>query len=788
MKSLLFSLLFIAVSPLIYAQNTISGQVTNAETGEPVFSANIYFPELGKGDMTDIDGNFSVENIPNGKFKVVISSVGFATYSNELDFPETSSLNITLEKSAIEMEEVIVSTPFHQLQSENVMRVERENVAELNRKGAITLSDGITQIAGVESLTTGVGIGKPVIRGLSSNRVLVYTQGVRLENQQYGDEHGLGISSKGIESVEVIKGPASLLYGSDAIGGVLYLNPERYASENETNAEADVNYFSNTQGYQGSLMAKTSGEKLKFLARGSYAEHSDYETGGGERVTNTRFNETDFKAGIGYQDAKFKTDLRYNFNKSNIGIPEEIGVQSTDKDPLLPYQEIDNHILSLDNKLYFSNSSLDFKVGYQYNNRKEFEEHHHDAHEGEEHEEGEHEGEEEHLEGEHEEGEDHPALEMHLETLNYNLKYNLPRFGRFETIFGVQGMHQTNTNYGEEILIPDATTTDFGVFATTHVHFDKWDFQGGLRFDTRTIDSEAVEPHEEEHHEEEHEGEHSHEEEHSHEHEGGEIAAVNKSYKSINGALGAKYIFTENLSARLNLATGFRAPNLSELTSNGSHHGTNRYEVGDENLKNEQNFQVDLSVEWRNKHFEAFVNGFHNSISDYIYLQPTGEFIENNPVFNYTQNNAELYGGEIGVHIHPHPLDWLHLESSFETVTGKRNNGEYLPLIPANSLTNTFRLEFNNPEAKIYGKYAFVRLKNVFDQNNVSAFETRTGGYGLLGAGFGGQFAINSSEIRIGVSANNILNKEYISHLSRLKPDGIANIGRNISVSARWLF
>ena len=779
MKSLLFSLLFLAVSPIIYAQNTFSGNITNAETGEPVFSANIYFPELGKGDMSDIDGNFSIQNIPNGKFKVVISSVGFATYSNELDFPGTSSLNITLEKSAIEMEEVIVSTPFHQLQSENVMRVERENVEELKRKGAITLSDGITQIAGVESLTTGVGIGKPVIRGLSSNRVLVYTQGVRLENQQYGDEHGLGISSKGIESVEVIKGPASLLYGSDAIGGVLYLNPEGYAAENETNAEADVNYFSNTQGYQGSLMAKTSGEKLKFLARGSYAAHSDYETGDGERVTNTRFNETDFKAGIGYQDAKFKTDLRYNFNKSNIGIPEEIGVQSTDKDPLLPYQEIDNHILSLENKIYFNKSSLDFKIGYQYNDRKEFEEHHHEEHGEEEHE---HEGEEEHAEEEHEEeGVDHPALEMHLETLNYNLKYNLPRTGRFETILGVQGMHQTNTNYGEEILIPDATTTDFGVFATTHVHFDKWDFQGGLRYDIRNIDSEAVEPHEDEHSEEEHadEGEHAH--------ESGEIAAVDRSYKSINGAIGAKYIITDRLSARLNLATGFRAPNLSELTSNGAHHGTNRYEVGDQTLENEQNFQVDLSLEWRNKHFEAFVNGFHNSISDYIYLQPTGELIEENPVFEYTQNNAELYGGEIGLHIHPHPLDWLHLESSFETVTGKRNNGEYLPLIPANSLTNTFRVEFEDVDEKIYSKYAFIRLKNVFDQNNVSAFETRTGGYGLLGAGFGGQFAINSTEMIIGVSGNNILNKDYISHLSRLKPDGISNIGRNISVSVRWL-
>jgi iron complex outermembrane receptor protein len=169
-------------------------------------------------------------------------------------------------------------------------------------------------------------------------------------------------------------------------------------------------------------------------------------------------------------------------------------------------------------------------------------------------------------------------------------------------------------------------------------------------------------------------------------------------------------------------------------------------------------------------------------------LQPTGALLEENPVFEYIQNDAELYGGEIGVHIHPHPLDWLHLESTFETVTGKRDNGTYLPLIPANSLTNTLRLEFENAKEKIYSKYIFLRHKNVFGQNNVSEFETRTDGYGLLGAGFGGQLAINATEMRIGVSANNILNKAYISHLSRLKPDGISNIGRNISVSVRWLF
>ena len=135
---------------------------------------------------------------------------------------------------------------------------------------------------------------------------------------------------------------------------------------------------------------------------------------------------------------------------------------------------------------------------------------------------------------------------------------------------------------------------------------------------------------------------------------------------------------------------------MAELTSNGGHSGANRYEIGNEALKNEQNFQTDLSLEYGNEHIEFFVNGFYNAISDYIYLQPTGQFIDDDPVYQYVQDDSNLYGGEIGFHLHPHPLDWLHLESSFETVTGKlADSNVYLPLIPANKLSNTF--VYKNP-------------------------------------------------------------------------------------------
>ncbi|WP_418603438.1 TonB-dependent receptor [Hwangdonia sp.] len=735
MKLFLNILLVLAVSN-IYSQNKIEGIVTDASTNIELVYVTVYVPHLEKGTSTNENGEFTLNDLPTGTHTLLFSMMGYETQSIDVTIPLNNPLSVQLKPSAIEMESIIISTPFHKLQRDNVMKVEHKNVADLKASGAITLADGITNIAGVESVTTGIGIGKPVIRGLSSNRVLVYTQGVRLENQQFGSEHGLGVNDAGVESVEVIKGPASLLYGSDALGGVLYLNPERFANNNTDSGDFGTNYYSNTKGFSTNAGYKSSVNNFKFLFRGSLTEHSDYKTKA-YRVTNTRYREQDFKAGLGYQNQAIKTAFRYNLNNSKLGIPEEIGEQSTNKTPLLPFQNITNHIFSSKSVLFFNNSKLDLNLGYVYNDRKEFEDHHH------------HETEEEHEQHEEEEEDDmlEAALRMKLKTFNYDVKYHLPKLGKFETIVGAQGMNQINSNYGEEELIPDATTNDFGVLATSHIHFENIDIQLGARFDNRNINV---------------------------------VSGINKSFNSFNGAFGIKKNIAENITARLNFATGFRAPNLSELTSDGSHEGTNRYEIGNIDLKSEQNFQTDVALELKNEHLEIFVNGFYNQINNYIFLSPNSNVIDNTPVFVYLQNDAKLYGGEFGLHLHPHPLDWLHFESSFETVTGKQKDDTYLPLIPANSISNIIRIEFEDNWIK--KGYAFVKLKSTFKQNNVSAFETNTNGYSLLSAGLGGDFSVFKNELSVTLSGNNLTNKTYVNHLSRLKPDGIFNMGRSINL------
>jgi len=733
MKKLIIALV-LGFTSFLSAQNTASGTVINLQN-KPLANVSVYAPELHKGTTTDEKGKYEFKNLPNGSFRVTFTLVGFTTQNKTISkLLKQNTIDITLTESIFEMDEVVVSTPFNKLQSQNVMKVEHESIKTLQQKGTSTLIEGLATIPGVSQISTGTSIGKPVIRGLSGNRVLVYSQGVRIENQQFGDEHGLGLNDAGIESVEVIKGPASLLYGSDALGGVLYFNPEKFADANTFKANFSQKYFTNTQGSNSSIGLKTSTDNWKFLVRGSFNTHSDYKIPDGDRVTNTRYNETDFKTGIGYSNSTFSSVLRYNYNKLDLGIPEDgIGEQSSSKNTMFPRQGIFNHLLSLNNVIFFENSKLDLDLGYIANDRSEFED------------------------------SNNASLHMKLNTFNYNAKYHFAKLGKIETILGVQGMHQTNANFGEEYLIPDATTNDIGVFGTANYEWKSSVLQAGLRFDNRNITSQA----------------------HGIEGEEGYFLPLDRSFDSFNASLGYKTKLAEPLTLRLNVASGFRAPNLAELTSNGVHEGTNRYEIGNANLKTEQNVQTDLNLEYKNTHFEFFINGFYNHVNNYIYTSPTGEVRDDNDVFAYIQNNAKLYGGEVGLHFHPHPLDWLHFETSFETVTGKKQNGDYLPLIPANNWNNTLRTEFKIKNWFEEG-YASLNVSSTFNQNNVSGFETASNGYTLVNLGFGGTVKLGKHAFDVNLNGNNLFDKKYIAHLSRLKTDGIPNIGRNVVLGVNF--
>jgi iron complex outermembrane receptor protein len=752
-----FTVLLVLVSAVLSAQQKISGTITDIENN-PLFGVTVFIEELQKGTSTNEEGYYELTNLPNHPIKISVVFIGFETQVKTVDLKTNETiLNFSLKEAVFKMEEIIISTPFNKLQSENVMKVDKATLKQLKNKGAATLIDGVTLIPGVSQVSTGIAIGKPVIRGLRGNRVLVYSQGIRLENQQFGDEHGLGINESSIESVEVIKGPASLLYGSDALGGVMYFTPLKFADENTLNVEIGQTYFSNTQGSNTDFGIKKSYNSWKFLANGAYNSHADYKTPDGYRVTNTRFNETVFNTAVGYNNKSIASTLRFNYNQSNIGIPESIGEQNTNKTPLLPYQNLTNKMLSLNTIAFLNNSKITSVFGYTQNDRKEFEEHHHE----DEHDEDEH-----HDENEDMDESNHPSLFLKLNTFSYDVKWHLPVLKTFESIVGIQGLYQENQNFGEEILIPNATTNDIGFLYTASYDFSPTSsIQGGIRFDIRNLETEQhIVMHEDEIH---------------------TFEALDKNYQNFSASLGYKTTFFNAIVSRFNIASGFKAPNLAELTSNGVHHGSNRFEIGNPNLQSERNIQLDIALEYDTDHLELFANGFYNYIYDYIFISPTGEIEDGYDVYKYIQENAELYGGEFGFHLHPHPLDWLHLQSSFEMVVGKQSNGNYLPLIPANKFINTLRTEFNIPTWLSNG-FATVTLESYLDQQNVSEFETPSKGYNLLNIGLGGTFNISNIHFDLSFNMNNVFDKSYISHLSRLKAEDIPNIGRNFMTSVRF--
>ena len=734
MQKYIFLIILMGFTAMGFAQNSISGIIKN-QNNEPISNVEISVSDATIQTESNEKGQFEIKNLPIGKLILVFKKDKFEIKSESISIgnQEQKILDIILEEEEHHIDEILVSSIFNKTQNENVVKIDHINLKQIQSEGAINLSDALATNPGVSVVSTGVSIGKPVIRGLSGNRVLTYAQGIRLENQQFGEEHGLGLNANGQESVEIIKGPASLLYGSDAMGGVLYFNPEKYAANNKTELAINQVVNSNTQGSNSSVTVKASEDKFKFLVQNNYTTHADYKTPNGETVVNTRFLEKDFKLGTSFATSRYVADFRYNYNNLNLGLPEEEIEDSKYRTPLFPSQKIENHLLSFNQKLFFKNSKLEATAGYVFNDRKELE------------------------------SVEEIALFMKLKTFNYNVRYYLPDFGKFETIIGFQGMNQENRNFGEERLIPDAKIADVGFFGTSQYKFNKNLLQFGVRYDFRNVTIQEF-------------GEIGTE---------GSFQKLDKNFESINASFGFKTEITEKITTRINIATGFRAPNLSELSSNGVHEGSNRYEIGNSNLKNEQNFQIDLNVDYNAEHFDFFANGFYNNINNYIFISPNGNTIDDNFVYDYLQNNAVLYGGETGIHLHLHEIDWLHMTSSYEMVIGQLNNNSSLPLIPANQWKNNFRANFDVSK-NIKNSFIFLQANYTFNQNNISEFETKTNDYLLLSSGIGTDIQFNKSNFNVYLTATNLLNREYVAHLSRLKADGIYNMGRNVVLGVNF--
>jgi iron complex outermembrane receptor protein len=356
---------------------------------------------------------------------------------------------------------------------------------------------------------------------------------------------------------------------------------------------------------------------------------------------------------------------------------------------------------------------------------------------------------------------------MNLATITYETKLHLPVGAGSEYIFGFQGMNQENTNLNdrETKLLPDATTDNYSIFAVLNQTFtEKLNVQTGIRYDKKNLISVALGQSE----------------------DYDFRPALDKNYGSFSGSAGATYNMSERLLFRANIAAAYRTPNLAELTSNGQHE--TRYEIGDENLVPENSFEFDLSTHYHINNLTFDLAGFYNKINHYIFIAPTGDTsLSGISVFQYTQRDAYLFGGEAGIHFHPELLKWLHLAGTFSTVTGKQNDGNNLPFIPANKLN--FEIRFMKEKLAFLNKPFFtINSQTAFNKDDVATDETITEAYTLIDFSIGGNFNIKNQSVSIGISANNLFDTQYTDHLSTLKEVNLFNPGRNFTFSLKIPF
>lgn len=738
-------IVIICVMVLLYhttnAQNKITGKVTN-QFNIPLTGASIFLLEMNKGTVADYNGKYELVNLPNGKIKVQFSFVGYTNSIETFELNgESVELNIVLKRTILEAEEIVVSGGYNSTQHENAVKIDVLKLNPSKIRNTPNFTEVLTAVPGVDMISKGSGVSKPVIRGLSMNDILVLNNGVRFENYQYSSHHPLGIDEFGIHDVEIIKGPASLLYGSDAIGGVINFIKEKPAPIGTIAGDYNLQLFSNTLGITQNLGLKGASKKFFGGVRAGHKTNSDFLQGGGAYVPNSRFNEISVKANTGFTDKTGTFKLFYDFSNQKLGLVEDEAVEEITvrgrKNEIF-YQELNTQLLSSQNKLYLGKFKLDLNTAYQNTELTHFGE------------------------------EDVYEIQMKLATLTYHAKLHLPSNENSEYIAGFQGFNQSNNNLNnrETILLPDATTNNYSVFGLLqYTFFRKLRVQSGIRYDNKSISTKAIglasEP----------------------------LlyrAPLDKSYGSFSGSLGATYNLSEALLFRTNFAGAFRTPTLAELTSNGQHEL--RFEIGDPNLVPENAYETDLSMHFHKENFTFDMAGFYNLINNYIYISPTGEATPSGiDIYRYRQVNSFLYGGEAGLHLHPETLEWLHFQATFSSVTGKQENGDYLPFIPAHKL----RFELRTEKEKLMflqNVFALVSTGTAFNQNNAAPDETTTLGYTLVDLRIGGSLKLNSQIVVLSISANNIFDTKYIDHLSTLKEVNLYNPGRNISVSLKIPF
>lgn len=801
----LFLTNLILASSIPEQKTSLSGKVIDKLTGEPLPGVSIYVPDLKTGAISTIDGTYKIENLPQTTILVQVSFLGYQTSIEMIDLSQTTTKNFVLEISIKEINEIVVTGTSKATEiRKSPIPIVAIDKKYLDQNLGTNVIDAIAKLPGLSVVTTGPNVSKPFIRGLGYNRILTLFDGVRQEGQQWGDEHGVEVDEFSVDRIEVVKGPASLIYGSDALAGVLNLIPSSPVIDGMLKGNITTNYQTNNGLIVASAALAGNNSGLVWGGRTSGKQAANYRNKQDGRVYGTSFKEMDANGYIGlnrhwgYSHLKFSVfdDLQTIPDGSRDSITRKFTKQITEADTIRPivseselnsyniptiHQQVQHFKIISTSNIIIANSKLGLNLGYQQNIRREFT---------------------------HPENADIAGLSLVLNSYTYDVKYHLPEKNGWESSIGLNGIYQSNLNKGTEFIIPDYTLFDIGTFAFIKKSFSKLDVSAGIRYDNRIFKNDEMFTR-------------------LNQYTGFNMQVIipdtvgashpfidyNHTFSGLSGSFGVSYSLSDIFFIKANVARGYRAPNISEISSNGVHPGTNIYQIGNPNFKPELSLQEDLGVFFSSPHLTCEFDFFYNSISNYIYNEKVLNYqrqdsivVPGNQTFQFQAAEAILYGGEATIDIHPHPLDWLHFENSISILSTKNkgvkgvpitDSTKYLPFIPPLHTHTELRADikrkfdhFSNLYLKLEMEWYAIQNKAYLALNT----ETVTPGYKLFNVGIGADIINRSGStlFSIHILGSNITDVVYQAHLSRLKyfedypamergQNGIYNMGRNIS-------
>lgn len=730
-------LLAVWAAPAAAQADSVYGRVADT-SGAAIGRARVTLEELGRSAETDTTGAFVFRRVRPGEYTLVVRRLNFEPTVRRIAVPLDAALAVSLRASAFTLEAVTVTATREPLP---VLRSPLPPASvpadRLRRYGDVSLAQALGELPGVRTLSTGGEIGKPVIRGLSGARVLALDDGLRLEDYSWSDEDGPSADPELAQRIEVIRGPASLLYGSDAMGGVVnVLAPEVPDARGGTlpvHGRADL--FGATNNAEVGAVVSASGGNggVGWRAATALRRSEALHTPVGE-LDNTGFWSANGDAAAGISGAWGRATLRFIHYGGDFHLLEadsSLNPPPSGEEDQGPVRRLNDDRLQLLAQIPAGAVRLEAKAQWQRHRLAEI------------------------VPPDTASGDEGFDLLLTTGTLDLLAHHGA---GPLTGTVGLSGLVQENATRGTEPLVPGASTTGGAVFAVEELTAGPWSVLGGARIDARTVSADA--------------------------NAGLALPAVHRDFSAWSGDVGLVRRFGGDVALAANVGRAWRAPTLFELFTNGPNVGDARFVVGDSGLVPEGGLDADLSLRWEGERVRGEIAVYSNRIDHYIYLNPTGATQDSLPVYAYVQANAVLTGGEAGVELEAAP--GVTLSARGDWVRAARTDGTPLPLTPAPRLVVGGEWRRSAP---VEGQGLALRaaVEMVAHQSRLAPTDLPTAGYALLHLGGDLGFRVGGRPLQLGVEARNVLNKRYRDFLSRYKAFAL-NPGRNVVIRCSTVF